>query len=298
MKALLSLLAALLFVVSPLAAQETPEATDWTTEQRCITAPSQPPEGWTYDGVIFTFIPGDGVHARRADMDTPYYIAFDSDSEFGHAGLFSPDGRWFAVPAGHSAWTDMTILKYQVTDEYRVFNTTPEHTTYRIPLYNPSAQPVTWLDANRFLIGGYTGSRLQRDYTEYIFDVRNQSLVERRTSLESSVTDVDDNRFAQLLEQFPILSSGYFANLSADETLLSFRSFADRQTIHIVDLEQHTIIDTCINSRYWVAFSPDGKQLAFGLEPAGYVYILDIEAWEAYRIDLAAADVVGWYPVE
>ena len=42
-------------------------------------------------------------------------------------------------------------------------------------------------------------------------------------------------------------------------------------------------------------FSPDGRELAFGLNFGGYTYILDLEAWQAYRIDLAAADVMGWY---
>ncbi len=38
--------------------------------------------------------------------------------------------------------------------------------------------------------------------------------------------------------------------------------------------------------------------LRLGFKSAGYTYILDLDAWQAYRIDLAAADVVGWYPLD
>ncbi len=152
MKALLPLLAALLFVVSPLAAQETPEPTDWTTEQRCITAPSQPPEGWTYDGVIFTFIPGDGIHARRADMDTPYYVAFDSDSEFGAVRSILAGWEWFAVPEGivTQLWK-FAYAQYYFGDQR--FGCTAPHQNMRFILLSGSGicQYVASVHASRWI---------------------------------------------------------------------------------------------------------------------------------------------------
>ncbi len=163
MKTLLPFLVVLLFTLHAVSAQETPEASDWTTVQRCITAPSQPPSGWTYDGVIFTFKSGDGIHARRADVATPYYVAFDSDSEFGASGSFSPDGKWFAVPEGRKAKAPTTMLDVYdyFTNEIRVYSTVPSHEMYHFSLWRWDSgsssriiPPVLWLDNRRFIAQG------------------------------------------------------------------------------------------------------------------------------------------------
>ena len=319
----LFLLLILLLSTSLANAQATPEATDWKTEQRCITAPSQPPQGWTYDGVIFTFS-GAGVHARRADVATPYYVAFDSDSEFASLGRLSPDGKWFAVPAGRISHTDTTFERILIGDEYRIYSTAPTHTMYRVSLkasiYRVSSP--RWIDSNRVILDGYFGANKEQ---QAIFNVSDHSLEildfpPIDLSPETSVSIYpqlhwasDFSYFAAILRNKAAIGifdhNGEFLNQVPLETSLLWQTaLADdgdhfayvlaSETLNIADLTMHTITDTCIDTPYAFAFSPDGKQLAFGLQDAGYVYILDLQAWQAYRIDLAAADVIGWYPVE
>jgi WD40 repeat protein len=275
MKAMLFLIATLLLIPRLVFAQETPETPEWTTEQRCVTTFAEPPEGWTYDGVIFTFRQGDGVHARRADVPTRYYVAFDGESEFGSLGSFSPDGRWFAVPAGHVYFTSMTWRKIMETEEYRIYSTLPNRALYRIVIEQREAQPARWLDNNLLLIDGFSGDIFQSE--SYVFNITDGSLTKMATRADAALVNRD--------------------NLSSDGTILAFGAMDAYNTIHIQNFETHVITDTCIESPYSIAFSPNGGQVAFGLEPAGFVYILDLEAWEAYRLDLAANNVIGWYPI-
>lgn len=49
-------------------------------EQRCIDAPTQPPDDWTYPGMILMSGYA-GIHAMQADWETPRVVAqFTSDS--------------------------------------------------------------------------------------------------------------------------------------------------------------------------------------------------------------------------
>ncbi len=376
MKRLLCSLIVLLFTM-PAAAQETPTPSDWTTEQRCITAPSQPPEGWTYDGVIFTFKPGDGIHARRADMPTPYYIALDSQGEFGSVGNFSPDGKWFAVPAGHiypdyTGFQNSYLRDDTIVDQIRVYSTTPAHTLYLTKVHLESmgsavVDAAEWID-NQTLVF-YESESIWANVTIRIFnpfsgigetvtdfpiipdspdrtravnrhgdsyphdqkpsytlafldnpaaaEVELPILWSGKTPLSISSSPArwtaDSTHFAarlntelnqvgifdrngQLSDSVPLGGAIDDLKYSGDGENLAFSQYGG--TIHIADFATRTITDTCIETPYSVAFSPDGRELAFGLEPAGYTYILDLAAWQAYRIDLAAADVVGWYPLE
>ncbi|HLU11821.1 MAG TPA: hypothetical protein VK003_19260, partial [Oceanobacillus sp.] len=129
MRYLLTFLTLLLISASAAAQDATPEG--WEVVQRCITAPSEPPEGWTFEGTIFTY--RGSVHGFRADLPSPYYIAFGSDTEFGGAGTFSPDGRWYALPRGRTRRTDTSFAIYRVIEEVRVISTIPDRTIVDIP---------------------------------------------------------------------------------------------------------------------------------------------------------------------
>lgn len=123
----------LTLLISPLTAQETPPpdpetafklAEGWTFEQRCIQEATPPPAGWTFDGTIFIYEDDRGMKELRSDVAQPYFIAFDGGSEpqnFNAAGRVSPDGKWYAVPAG-TVHSSMTGNHYGI-DEIRVFST-------------------------------------------------------------------------------------------------------------------------------------------------------------------------------
>jgi hypothetical protein len=107
------------------------------------------------------------------------------------------------------------------------------------------------------------------------------------------------DRDGKLLTTIQVEDNARFS-LSRDGTHLAFET--QRGTIQIVNLQARTIIDTCISPEYGFAggivFSPNGRQLAYTMPQLGWVYILDTAAWEAYRIDLEAGEVIGWYPLE
>ena len=131
----------------------------WPIEQQCAGQPTPPPEGWTFEGTIFTR-GGDGVHAVRADMATPYYIAFQSDTEFGAMGALSPDGSWFAVPAGQTRNDVRRLLIFFNIRELRVYSTDGKRELHQVEGtgkadYGMSAfyavTPPQWID-NQHLI--------------------------------------------------------------------------------------------------------------------------------------------------
>src|SRR5690606_28022531 len=153
MRYLLTFLTLLLISASTAAQEATPEISPqgWEVVQRCITAPSEPPEGWTFEGTIFTY--RGSVHGFRADLPSPYYIAFGSDTEFGGAGTFSPDGLWYALPRVRTRMTSMTFTIYHVVETIRVVSTTPDRVIVDIPTrqYDRSSfiqglQRPRWID--------------------------------------------------------------------------------------------------------------------------------------------------------
>lgn len=363
MKVWLFLLTALLVIPRFAFAQETPDLAEWTTEQRCVPTFTEPPDGWTFDGVIFTFRQGDGIHARRADVPMRYYVAFDSDSEFGVAGALALDGRWFAVPIGytHRMSVENTLENFYRVEYIRVYSTAPTRQFYDYPVhyirtgyYAVALAEVNWVDNQTLIVTGSTAV-YESSYNTDIFDPfegtavsvilpENASLISvspdssrwiykrDRAVYLLSANDVsgsevdlpvrrvssihwafDSSHFAASLitgspsdgdrigifdrdgELIDAIPPKWIRSFSFAHNSLAYNEYDS--TIHIADFETRTITDTCLETPYTIAFSPDGQNLAFGLEPAGYVYILDLDAWEAYRIDMAANDVIGWYPI-
>src|SRR6266496_3359881 len=100
-----------IFCASNVMAQEaTPSPEPITTIERCISAPSEPPKDWRFDGTLITYKPSDGIYGFRADFPSRYYIAFDNDTEYGRFGSLSPDGRWFADYVGRKEYTDSMMF--------------------------------------------------------------------------------------------------------------------------------------------------------------------------------------------
>lgn len=168
MRYLLAFLTLLLISASAAAQEATPEAAPegWQVVERCVDEPTTPPEGWSWEGVIFTLTRGDGLHALRADVETPYYVAFDSQSEFAVSGALSPDGQWFAVPAGRVEYGTWASDDF-VVDELRVYSTTPSREMFRIDWdylssglgVSGSIPEVVWIDNQHFLYPfGFEGS--------------------------------------------------------------------------------------------------------------------------------------------
>jgi WD40 repeat protein len=377
MRSLLTLLILLLISASAAAQEATPETSPegWEVVQRCITAPSEPPEHWTFEGTIFTYKPNDGVHAFRADVPSRYYIAFESASEFASGGAFSPDGRWFAVPAGREEYANMVDHLYWI-EEIRVYATAPAQTMYRISWdlrhfasHRQLVAPLRWLDDEHLLYsGGHYGSTFQvhlvnpfsGEITDFVFPENHYLLSlspdgtrrlervhdsTRSTSpsyvlydhgLDAEITSLppltppsigwvsqtdhplrwttDSSRFVslvrneeqvsiqlfdrdgQLLDVITVIEDGglYF---SIDQTGSRLAYNALNTTLRIADLATKQIVDTCIQPAYrGTAISPDGSQIALSIGQDGFVYILDIEDWAVYRLDLAAADVIAWFP--
>lgn len=103
------------------------------------------------------------------------------------------------------------------------------------------------------------------------------------------------------------IASGLFASfdLSLDGSTLVFVPFEldenGRQslgTVHIANMNNQQIYDTCIQSAFnHIAVSPDGRQVAVGIgQGNGFVYVVDFDEAAAYRLNLAANDVIAWFP--
>jgi hypothetical protein len=154
-----SILVAFWFATSISAAQD---GEGWPIEQRCLgdlPYPTIPQNRWTFEGVIFSQN-ADGVRAIRADVNTSYFVALDSESSFAFDGAFSPDGRWFAYPKGSTSYNNM-ISNFIGVGEIEVVSTDPRRQSYSIPWGLSTFSGVTrnlpliyWVDNSSFMYDG------------------------------------------------------------------------------------------------------------------------------------------------
>jgi hypothetical protein len=104
------------------AQDEAPES--FLVEQRCIDAPTQPPDGWTYPGMILMSGYA-GIHAMQADWETPRVVAQFSLDERGntaiHGGQLSPDENWYALPMGE-VFRSPSNSEFWIVRALKVFN--------------------------------------------------------------------------------------------------------------------------------------------------------------------------------
>ncbi len=123
-----------------------------------------------FPGVIVLRDRDEGVRALRAEVGTPYYVAF-LGSNFTDAGALSPDGRFFAMPYGSIQTAATSDVRYRVS-EIRVQTTARVPQIYaRIPwdatfqnLGRPDDIPsILWLDSDSLLFeaGAFSDQRQQ-----------------------------------------------------------------------------------------------------------------------------------------
>ncbi|MBC8100466.1 MAG: hypothetical protein H7Y11_13560 [Armatimonadetes bacterium] len=129
-------------------------APGWVTVRQCAADPIATPEGFTFPGVIVSIVPDDGVRALRAETMRTYYIAFAGEN-FIEGGALSPDGAWYAVPAGYIETAATDDIRYKV-NELRVYSTAanPKLTArlgWRATLQYGALTPMQWQDAQTLL---------------------------------------------------------------------------------------------------------------------------------------------------
>ena len=277
------------------AQETTPEP--YPIVERCLTDLREPPDEWTFEGTIVTYRLRDGVHGFRSDFPTRYYIAFDSQSEFASSGSFSPDGQWFAIPVGRLLSYGMVNSVYRATG-IKVVSTIPSTESYRVP-YEENAfagisrtalfSGIYWLDNQRFAI--VPASAVDRRLGDYIYN-----------PFTAEILPVDTDQAAEFSQSANVIW-GLLTNSPANTNNdgIPMRVFTDYDTwphpVYVFDSALQQIYDTCIDTRFQFAISPSAEQVAvsIGQYDEGFVYILDLNEWVGYRLNLAANEVVGWF---
>lgn len=285
---LLLLLACFLISVTSTFAQ------DIEVVEQCITDFREPPDDWTFDGTIITFKQGDGVHGFRADTPSRYYIAFNGIGEF--SGAFSPNGHWLATYLGGRTFhfnNPCCNASYYV-DTIRVVSTTPDRETYLIPIHKgyygtsgyPTFSPVIWQDNSHFVAVqsiGLNGEVLLINP----FEGEIEELSDDITIVPQDYSrTIDPSLWRQIikLDETPVsdLPRAFLAKTS------------DSTTLHTFSSATQEVVDTCIKLSADFSISPTGNQIAISGQEGGFVYVVDLDDWVAYRLDLAANHVVAW----
>lgn len=154
----------LLFFTSAVSAQSDDPET-FPVEQRRIPEPTQPPDDWTYPGMILMSGYA-GIHAMQADWETPHVVAQFTMDQQGNVpidgGQLSPDGNWYAAPIGevyHSEsfnnfWIVRGLEVYSLLGDSESFAL--DLTDYQEALSGWSAwgfSPVEWQDDSSLILG-------------------------------------------------------------------------------------------------------------------------------------------------
>lgn len=157
----------LLFFTSAVFAQvDAPET--FLFEQRCVPEPVQPPDEWTYPGVILMSGYA-GIHAMQADWETPHVVAFFNNDAQGNApmvgGQLSPDQNWYAMPMGQT-YQEISYNIYFFIETLHIYSLSGDGVILDFNLgdYFDIAQiygyaawvffPVQWRDDQSLIIGG------------------------------------------------------------------------------------------------------------------------------------------------
>lgn len=136
-------------------------------EQRCISEPTQPPDGWTYPGMILMSGYA-GIHAMQADWDTPRVVASFSWDQNGNqpvdGGQLSPDEDWYAAPIGKVVTDGNTYNKFWFEHGLRVYSLNgdgkmlyfsfDEIAGYHYILFAWGYLPIEWQNDETLVIDG------------------------------------------------------------------------------------------------------------------------------------------------
>jgi hypothetical protein len=137
------------------------EPVGWRVEERCLTDPIVPQDGFAFDGVIFTE-DIDNIYGMRAGNVSPYLIV--ADRYFQESASISPDGEWIAILSGGTQRLNESSLNYEYDALYtveaiNVYGTRESADLIQIPWImsgvNPRRRgvfsPILWLDSARFV---------------------------------------------------------------------------------------------------------------------------------------------------
>ena len=156
----------LLAFTSAVSAQ-TDEPDTFPIEQQCIDAPTQPPDDWTYPGMILMSGYA-GIHAMQADWETPRVVAFLSRDNEGNepliGGQLSPNQNWYAVPMGE-VFTEISYNVYHFVQGLRLYSVSGNgkaldfdlndyQNTYIYFARAWTYLPIQWRDNESLIVGG------------------------------------------------------------------------------------------------------------------------------------------------
>lgn len=164
---LIFVLALMLVATSSVHADDNPE-TPWPIVERCVPGPTQPPIEWSYPGTLLMSGYA-GIHAMRADWETPRIVASFYKSQLGKpidGGQLSPNQRWYAVPIGE-IFTEVSFNRYWFASGVRVYSMVDDSVIeidfsdyWRTLDYGFSFSAwlymtVRWIDDSTFVVGPF-----------------------------------------------------------------------------------------------------------------------------------------------
>lgn len=156
----------LALLTTPAVAQHTADSIGWPVVERCIGAPTIPPEDWAFEGTLL-MTSNLGIHAYRPEWDTPRVVGFFNQNSAGDipivGGQLSPDGKWYVAPMGEH-FVEISFNNYWFVNGLRIYDTSGENhilefslSDYRdVYVYFATAWsylPVEWRDNKAFVIG-------------------------------------------------------------------------------------------------------------------------------------------------
>ena len=158
-------------------------------------------------------------------------------------------------------------------------------------------------------LGEVGGVSWRRDSAGFIAEVENVA----ESSTQLNLYDRDGNMINALFDlgqggtDFSRGASGRNDLLwSLDDKQFAFTydpPYPQPNRLHIVNLDEHTIMDTCLKPISQPVWSPDGKMLAYlaNARENLKIIVIDLETWKAYDIGRQSGsygwglpDMVGW----